>query len=98
LRLLADIFGKFFADSDVGREVAGLLQAKPLDLRELRFAFEHAGLHRVQAAVVPRNAASARVLEKAGFHEEGLARRYLLINGAWEDHVLFALLAEDWAR
>ena len=61
----------------------------------VRFAFEHAGLHRVQAAVVPRNAASARVLEKAGFHEEGLARRYLLINGAWEDHRIFAITAEE---
>lgn len=61
----------------------------------LRFAFETARLHRVQAAVMPRNVPSRRVLEKAGFVEEGFARRYLQINGVWEDHVLFALTAEN---
>lgn len=55
------------------------------------FAFGEAGLHRVQAAVMPRNAASIRVLEKAGFREEGLALRYLQIAGVWEDHKLFAV-------
>ncbi len=61
----------------------------------VRFAFAEAGLHRVQAAVMPRNVASARVLEKAGFREEGLARRYLRIAGVWEDHRLFAVTAEE---
>ena len=56
----------------------------------LRFAFEKAALHRVQAAVMPRNAGSIRVLEKNGFREEGYAVRYLCINGAWEDHRIFA--------
>jgi [ribosomal protein S5]-alanine N-acetyltransferase len=56
----------------------------------LRFAFEEAGLHRLQAAVMPRNAGSIRVLEKNGFREEGYAVRYLCINGAWEDHRIFA--------
>jgi ribosomal-protein-alanine N-acetyltransferase len=56
----------------------------------LRFAFEEAALHRVQAAVMPRNAGSIRVLEKNGFREEGYAVRYLCINGAWEDHRIFA--------
>jgi ribosomal-protein-alanine N-acetyltransferase len=36
------------------------------------------------------------VLRKVGFREEGLARQYLKINGVWHDHVLFALLGEDW--
>ena len=54
-------------------------------------AFEDLGLHRVQAAVVPENRASARVLEKAGFREEGLARRYLFLDGRWKDHRMFAL-------
>lgn len=53
------------------------------------------GLHRVQAAVMPSNAASKRVLAKAGYREEGLARRYLCIAGTWEDHVLFARTLED---
>ena len=48
------------------------------------------GLHRVQAAVMPRNAGSIRVLEKNGFREEGYAVGYLCINGVWEDHRIFA--------
>jgi ribosomal-protein-alanine N-acetyltransferase len=54
------------------------------------FAFGELGLHRVQAAVMPRNAASIRVLEKNGFREEGYAVGYLCINGVWEDHRIFA--------
>jgi ribosomal-protein-alanine N-acetyltransferase len=60
-------------------------------------AFERAALHRVQAAVIPRNGASIRVLQKLGFREEGLALRYLRINGRWEDHVLFAVTREEWS-
>jgi ribosomal-protein-alanine N-acetyltransferase len=60
------------------------------------FAFEGAGLHRVQAAVMPHNGASLRVLEKAGYRREGFAARYLCIAGAWEDHQLFAVTTEEW--
>jgi ribosomal-protein-alanine N-acetyltransferase len=60
------------------------------------FAFAAAGLHRVQAAVMPRNAASQRVLAKAAYRREGFAERYLSIAGRWEDHVLFAVTAEEW--
>ncbi len=59
------------------------------------FAFEHLGLHRLEPAVMPRNARSARVLEKAGFRREGRAVRYLEIAGVWEDHDLFGLTAEE---
>ena len=59
------------------------------------FAFQEIGLHRVQAAVMPWNPASQRVMEKAGFRREGLAKRYLQINGVWEDHFIFALTAEE---
>jgi [ribosomal protein S5]-alanine N-acetyltransferase len=62
------------------------------------YAFEALRLHRVEAACLPSNVASVRLLAKCGFVEEGLARRYLKINGRWEDHRLFALLAEDHAR
>ena len=61
------------------------------------FAFEHLGLHRLEPAVMPRNARSNRVMEKAGFRREGLAVRYLRIAGVWEDHSLYALTAEDFA-
>ena len=60
------------------------------------YAFVVGGLHRVQAAVIPRNTGSIRVLEKNGFREEGLALRYLRINGVWEDHKLFAVTREEW--
>ena len=54
------------------------------------FGLGDLGLHRVQAAVMPRNAGSIRVLEKNGFREEGYAVGYLCINGVWEDHRIFA--------
>lgn len=60
------------------------------------FALSDAGLHRVQAGVMPRNTASIRVVEKNGFRFEGLARHYLQINGVWEDHNIYAMTAEDW--
>ena len=56
----------------------------------VRYAFEDLELHRVEAACQPDNIASRRVLEKAGFEHEGMARAYLKINGAWRDHLLFA--------
>lgn len=62
----------------------------------LQHAFETLRLHRVEAAVQPGNDASIKVLQRAGFAEEGLARRYLKINGTWQDHLLLAILAEDW--
>jgi [ribosomal protein S5]-alanine N-acetyltransferase len=61
------------------------------------FAFSEANLHRVQAAVMPPNRASARLLVKNGFRYEGLAVSYLWINGRWEDHHVYALTAEVWA-
>ena len=62
----------------------------------LDFAFGKGRLHRVQAAVMPRNTASVRVLEKNGFRHEGVAERYLQINGTWEDHAIYAITAEEW--
>jgi ribosomal-protein-alanine N-acetyltransferase len=57
-----------------------------------RYCFDDLNLHRVEAACQPHNAASRKVLQKAGFTEEGLARRYLKIDGDWRDHVLFGLV------
>ena len=56
------------------------------------FAFGSLRLHRLEAACIPSNAASIRLLEKAGFVREGYAREYLCINGLWQDHLLFARL------
>lgn len=58
-------------------------------------AFERHGLHRLQAGTLVDNLASQRVLTKNGFREIGLAPRYLQINGAYRDHILFQLLADD---
>ncbi|RUT40532.1 N-acetyltransferase [Paenibacillus anaericanus] len=60
----------------------------------VEYAFNEIGLHRVQAGVMPKNVPSIRVLEKAGFRHEGLSKKYLKINGSWEDHELFAITAE----
>jgi ribosomal-protein-alanine N-acetyltransferase len=59
------------------------------------FAFDELRLHRLEAACLPHNHASMRVLERNGFQREGLARRYLKIDGKWQDHLLFALLSDD---
>ena len=59
------------------------------------FVFDTLKLHRLEAACLPSNLASIALLRKCGFTEEGYARRYLKINGIWQDHLLFAVLAED---
>jgi len=58
------------------------------------FAFESLRLHRLEAACIPSNAASIRLLEKSGFTREGYAREYLCINGVWADHLLFGRLKD----
>lgn len=62
----------------------------------LPFVFDDLRLHRLEAACLPHNEPSKGVLTKVGFHEEGLARQYLRINGQWADHLLFALLRADY--
>lgn len=59
------------------------------------FAFDTLRLHRIEAACIPSNTRSVRVLEKAGFQREGLLRSYLRINGIWQDHYLYARIAGD---
>ena len=59
------------------------------------FAFSSLRLHRIEAACIPTNVASIRLLERSGFVREGYAREYLCINGIWQDHLLFARLKDD---
>ncbi len=61
----------------------------------LGYAFDNLRLHRVEAACLPTNAGSIRVLESNGFVREGYAKRYLRINGVWRDHLLFARLGDE---
>lgn len=63
----------------------------------LRYSFEELGLHRIQISIIPRNAASRRVVEKLQLREEGVALRYMEINGVWEDHVRYGITTEDWS-
>jgi len=62
----------------------------------LRYGFEVLGLHRIEAAIVPRNRPSRRVAEKLGMRMEGTALRFLQIRGVYEDHVRYAMTAEEW--
>lgn len=61
-----------------------------------RFVFEELHLHRIQISIIPRNKASRRVVDKLALRDEGIALRYLEINGEWEDHVRYALTREEW--
>jgi [ribosomal protein S5]-alanine N-acetyltransferase len=73
-----------------GRGLATLAVALVCD-----HAFGPAGLHRLQADIRPENLRSQRLVERLGFRQEGVLRRYLDIDGDWRDHLSYALLAED---
>lgn len=60
------------------------------------FAFEQLDLHRLEICIVPRNTNSRRVMEKLGVREEGVAERFLEINGEWEDHLRYGFTVEEW--
>lgn len=62
----------------------------------LPFVFDTLNLHRIEAACLPDNMASRRVLSANGFREIGIAENYLQINGEWRDHMLFALTREHY--
>ena len=62
------------------------------------YAFDTLHLNRIEAACLPHNVASTRLLEKVGFQREGYARKYLCIDGRWQDHVLYGLIRDDPRR
>jgi ribosomal-protein-alanine N-acetyltransferase len=82
----------------IGSRYAGRGLATAAVRAAVSFAFAELKLHRVEASCVPHNAASRRVLEKAGFEHEGRARAYLKINGAWADHLLFGCVNDGAGR
>ncbi len=61
-----------------------------------QFAFEELNLHRVEICIIPRNHNSRRVVEKLEIRSEGVAERFLEINGVWEDHVRYGFTREEW--
>ena len=79
----------------MGRRHAGKGHMTEAVRGAVRFAFSDLALHRVEAACLPNNEPSRRLLERVGFRHEGLARAYLRINGAWADHLLYAMLSTD---
>jgi ribosomal-protein-alanine N-acetyltransferase len=80
----------------MGERYAGRGYMKEALRLMLVFAFDRLNLHRVEAACLPNNAVSRHLLTRCGFREEGYALKYLCIDGKWQDHVLFALLREEW--
>lgn len=60
------------------------------------FGFEQLRLHRIEAYVSPDNLGSIRVLEKTGFHQEGLLKQFLYINGEWKDHYYYAMMEQEF--
>ena len=83
----------YWIDSAVaGRGITPTAVAMAID-----HCFAHAGLHRVEIDIRPENAASLRVVAKLGLRQEGYYQRYLDIDGAWRDHLAFAVTAEETA-
>jgi [ribosomal protein S5]-alanine N-acetyltransferase len=80
----------------IDRDLAGNSYTPEAAAVAFRFGFEDLELHRLQVAIIPRNLASRRVVAKLGLRDEGVAQRYLEINGQWEDHVRYAITAEEW--
>lgn len=79
----------------IGKKFAGQGLMTDAVVTLVRHSFDRLGLHRVEAACLPSNVASRRVLTKSGFIAEGTARKYLRINGEWQDHLLFAVISGD---
>jgi ribosomal-protein-alanine N-acetyltransferase len=88
-----------FQSASVGYWVDGELAGRGVVPTAVALVVDHCftavGLHRVEANVRPENAPSRRVVEKLGFREEGFHPRFLYIDGAWCDHLSFALTVED---
>lgn len=80
----------------IDRDLAGRGYTPEAVVVVLAFAFDALALHRVEIAIIPRNRPSLRVVEKLGLRSEGVAQRYLEIDGEWEDHAKFAVTAEEW--
>ncbi len=79
------IGSKYAGQGYMGKAMAALLP----------FYFREMGMHRLEAACLPHNEASIKVLTRAGFQREGISRQYLMINGQWQDHLRFAVVRGD---
>jgi [ribosomal protein S5]-alanine N-acetyltransferase len=96
----SQIFRGSFQACYLGYHIDGRFEGKGLMSEAVKkaiaYMFEQQKIHRIMANYVPSNKRSARLLEKLGFVIEGYAKKYLLINSQWEDHVLTSLTNENW--
>lgn len=96
-----------FLNADMGWMIARSCEGRGLASEMIRAVLDHAfapeppggtglGLHRVQANIIPSNERSLRLAQRLGFRREGVAVRMLKIDGEWQDHVVHAVLADEW--
>jgi len=79
---------------DKSRAVRSLMSEAVVVLAQ--YAFEEMRLHRLEICIIPRNVNSRRVMEKLDIRTEGIAERFLEINGVWEDHIRYGITYEEW--
>jgi len=82
----------------IDQELAGQGYIPEAVVAVLQYAFDYLNLHRIEINIVPRNASSRRVVEKLGIRCEGVAERYLEIDGVWEGHARYAITREEWVE
>jgi [ribosomal protein S5]-alanine N-acetyltransferase len=90
VRLAQQTIGYWIGKDFAGRNATPIAVALAID-----HLFEQLGLHRVEIDIRPENAPSLRVVEKLGLRKEGLKERYIHIDGAWRDHLVFAITKEE---
>ena len=93
--VLAELVPQYLDPDAVAVVEGGAAETQELIDQRLDHCFFTVGLHRLEANIRPENTASRRVVEKLGFREEGIRRRQLHIDGAWRDHICYALTVED---
>ena len=82
----------------IDQELAGQGYIPEAVVAVLQYSFDYLDLHRIEINIIPRNDASRRVVDKLGIRCEGVAERYLEIDGVWEDHARYAITREEWVQ
>lgn len=98
---LTGIIRGAFHNGRLGYSIDGAYERKGVMTNALqevmKFAFHQLGLHRLEANIMPHNAASRRVLQKCGFSQIGYSPKMLLLNGDWRDHEMYMILVEEFS-
>lgn len=97
---LSQIFYKAFQNAYLGYYVNVEFSGQGLMTEGISLVINHAfyslGLHRIEANIQPGNKASINLVNRLGFTKEGFSRKYLKMNGEWQDHERWALTVENW--